>query len=169
MSSVLAIGATNFCDDFTVLEVEPLTASACETIEAFFNLLGWSLKELPPFDVRAEPLGALVDSSDAEFVIIRVGNRSRAVEVSEMIDTFVASDMTCRRILEKLRGRIVFARSLCFGRFAGCALRTLNRHCSFPVVTSVRKASHADDEELRDVLSHCYRVPSGNHLRVKSR
>ena len=69
-----------------------------------------------------------------------------------MIDRFVASDMTSRRLLEKLRGGILFARSLCFGRFAGCALRTLNRHCAVSFVASVRKAGHADDEELREVL-----------------
>ena len=53
MSSVLVIGATTFYDDFTVLEVEPLTAFGCETIEAFFSLFGWSL-----FDVREEPWGS---------------------------------------------------------------------------------------------------------------
>ena len=31
---------------------------------------------------------------------------------------------------ERLRGRIVCARSLCYGRFAGCALQVLNRTCS---------------------------------------
>ena len=55
----------------------------------------------------------LLDVSDAEFGMVRVGNRpSRAEEVSEMIDRFVASDMTSRRLLEKLRGRILLARSL---------------------------------------------------------
>ena len=142
MSSVLAIGATNFYDDFIVLEVESFIASACQTIQHA------RVEPQGAFAVRAGPLVALVDLSDAEFRTVRVGNRSSlAEEVSEMIDCFVVSYMNSRRLLEKLHGRILFARSLCFGRFAGCALRTLN------FVTSVRKASDADDEELREVLS----------------
>ena len=88
-----------------------------------------------------------------------MGNRpSCAQEVSEMIGTFVASDMTCRRLLGKQRGRILFAR-LCFGRFAGCALRTAL------FVTSVREASHAD-EELREVLSLLSRAVRGSLREV---
>ena len=46
---LLFMSSTNFYDDFTVLELESLTASATETTDAFFEILGWELKPMEGF------------------------------------------------------------------------------------------------------------------------
>ena len=59
----LRIGTTNFYDDFDVVEVERLAASARDAVQELFGLLGWALKSLPDFDVQSEPLGPVLDFS----------------------------------------------------------------------------------------------------------
>lgn len=151
LTAVFFIGATNYYDDFTVLERAELAASAADTVEEFFRLLGWDLKDLPDFSATPAPLGAVFDLSSAGDGDIRIGNKpERAEEMSKAILEFVASDMQDHKLLEKIRGRILFARSLCFGRFAGCALRALNRACG----TLAARSGQPDFDagELRQAL-----------------
>ena len=46
---------------FNIIEVESLVASANETIEQFFSILGWRLKALPDFASESSPLGVILD------------------------------------------------------------------------------------------------------------
>ena len=63
---------------------------------------------------------------DAHDGIIRVGNRpERSEEMVAAIDECLATVVLDIRRLQKLRGRILFARSPCYGRFAASALRAL--------------------------------------------
>jgi len=56
---------TSFFDDFCVFELAALAASADRTTQEFFSMLGWTLKDLPPFSAHPEPLGAVVNLSQA--------------------------------------------------------------------------------------------------------
>ena len=128
----LLIGSTGFYDDFTIIERGRLAQSATESVEAFFGLLGWPLKPLPGFSQKPEPLGAVVDLTSAHAGEVHVGNRpARVSELGAAIEEFLSADVVDPKVLERIRGRILFSRSLCFGRFAGAALQNINEFCSF--------------------------------------
>ena len=129
LSSLFLLGVTAFYDDFPVTEEQELLESTSRLVDAIFLLLGWEMKKTDGFSLKPEPLGARFDLTAAAHGEIRVGNKpQRAADMQRDIDTFLAAEVVDRKELERLRGRILFARSLCFGRFAGCALQSLNRH-----------------------------------------
>ena len=77
--NILSIGATNFYDDFTVLELDSLAANVKWCVEELFSLLGWALKELPDFSTTAEPLGAVLDLAQCRQGRAQLGNRPKRV------------------------------------------------------------------------------------------
>ena len=131
MQEVFMVGATHFYDDFTVLERRGLIESIDEVITAFFALLGWELKPLPGFSSTPEPLGAILDLRSAKAGEIVISNQAKRVdELVAAIAEVQGQDDVDLKVLEKIRGRVLFCRSLCFGRFAALALRTLNVVCA---------------------------------------
>ena len=64
LQALLAVGCTNFYDDFTVFEVTGATVEVAKVVEDFFELLGWDLKELPEFSTEVSALGAVFDLHD---------------------------------------------------------------------------------------------------------
>ena len=79
------LGLTNFYDDFVVVERLALADSAQEVFEGIFELIGWTLKPLPGFAQRFEPLGVVVDLADAvgsenDDCQVRVSNQQKRVE-----------------------------------------------------------------------------------------
>ena len=70
------LGATNFFDDFHVLEEDDLCEHTDQLITDLFGLLGWDLKKMPEFSLNPEPLGARFDLGGLPDGIFTVGNRS---------------------------------------------------------------------------------------------
>ena len=125
------IGATHFYDDFTVLEREGLIDATDQVILDVFALLGWELKPLPEFSQVPEPLGAILDLREAKAGTIVISNQAKRIkELVTAIEDIRAQKVVDGKLLEKIRGRILFCRSLCFGRFAAMALRILNAECA---------------------------------------
>ena len=128
---IFSIGATNFYDDFSVVEVEALAANATDCVECFFRMLGWSLKPLNEFGEESAPLGAILDLSRCrEGVAVLRNTEARVRELVTAIEGVGAEGVISGDLIPKLRGRLLFSRSLCFGRFGGNALRALGSACS---------------------------------------
>ena len=127
---LLRLGSTNFYDDFTVIEETELSESAKKSFELLMQLLGWSLKDLPEFAETAEPLGAVLDLSRAkEGVAVIANKKKRVADISLEIERVLGAGGVTGVELAKLRGRLLFSRSLCFARFGGAALRALGPAC----------------------------------------
>ena len=104
-----------------------------------FTLLGWPLKPLPTFNSELCPLGARFDLSRAAEGTIIVGNKpDRAEEMHKAIMNVIDTSEVSGKMLEKIRGRILFQRSLCYGRFGGVALRQLTIACTAAASASSR-------------------------------
>lgn len=123
---LFAVALTAFYDDFTVIEVEGLAANAREIVEEIFRLLGWRLKPLADFAPELSPLGAVLDLGRCrEGVAIIRNKESRVKELVAAIDAAGSAAAVPADLLPRLRGRLLFARSLAFGRCGGDALRAL--------------------------------------------
>ena len=162
----LRLGCTHFYDDFVFIERGALTESVTEIVTDFFTLLGWDLKDLPGFSELFHPLGATIDLSQAAAGKIVVGNKQERVDnlISDM-SAVISTGTVEQKALLRLRGRLLFARSLCFGRFGACALRALNRSCSpTPFPTAPTDARYLTDalyllrETLAEAPSRCVPV-----------
>ena len=146
---IFHIGATNFYDDFSVIEVEALAADARSCVESVFELLGWKLKPLSEFGELSEPLGAVLDLSRCREGLAVLKNReARVQEIVASIDALKAEGTISGDLVPKLRGRLLFSRSLCFGRFGGNALRALASACA------VGRRRLVVEGELARALSH---------------
>lgn len=167
LTSLFKLGSTNFYDDYTILETRRLAGSAGQTVEAVFDLLGWSLKALPDFSPTPQPLGARLDLSMANSGTITIGNRpERTAELVKNIDEAVTSSTADRKALERLRGRILFSRSLCFGRFAALALHQLNVACSCLSASSTRSAVRPLSDDLKAALRALSAAVAGSPMRI---
>jgi hypothetical protein len=62
---LLQLLATHYFDDFSVLELEPIAARTESLVVAFFDLLGWELKDHLPFAPAFAPLGVEIDFASA--------------------------------------------------------------------------------------------------------
>ena len=123
---LLEVAASNFYDDYTVVEFAPLAADTAQVTEAFFELLGWDLKELPAFSAAPEPLGCVVDLSKCREGTCIIKNRaSRVADITGAISELLEKGAAEPIVMRKLRGRLVHARAQTFGRFGGMALRAL--------------------------------------------
>ena len=153
LTRMLRIGATGFYDDFTILEVDRLTESTDACITELFSILGWNLKPLPGFSSTFSPLGAVVELDGARNGDIVIGNKKERIEdvLSEISEILGQNSLDTKR-LAKLRGRLLFARSLCFGRFGGCALRALNSALASSF--TLRSPSAPLDPTLRAALGY---------------
>ena len=129
--AVFKIGATNFYDDFDVIETADLADSAKDVMDSMFDLLGWKVKALPGFDVESEPLGAVLDLADAKAGIAKIRNKkTRIDELVAAIEDAGKEGEIKGEVLPRLRGRLLFSRSLCYGRAGGNALRALSAACA---------------------------------------
>ena len=147
LTGLFRIGSTNLYDDFCVLERPRLLESADEATAGFFDLLGWRLKDTPNFSAEPAPLGAVLDLSRAHDGVAYIRNKpERVAEISACIDAILEGSPLAVEALPKLRGRLLFARSLCFGRFGAAALRTLNDACG------CRVRAPRPTEELKQAL-----------------
>ena len=157
LTEIFRVGATAFYDDYTVLEASGLCESTTATVEGFFSLIGWPLKELPGFAPVFSPLGARFDLEQASQGVIVVGNKPERVEemCSEIHQLQLDDDISAKK-LEKLRGRLLFQRSLCFGRFGGMALRLL----TLALMASFTSASRTVPRQLLPELRAALRTLS---------
>ena len=150
----LYVGASNFYDDFTIIERARLASHTTQVVDRFFALLGWTTKEMPPFAPTAGCLGAVLDVTRAHLGEIEVGNKDeRAADITNAIGSFLQCKVAKRRDLEKLRGRFLFARTLCFGRWASCAVRAMNAGLSLIRGDTAHTDRIAISLELRTALS----------------
>ena len=126
LTELFAVALTNFYDDFTIVEVEALASNARDVVEEMLGLMGWRLKQLDDFAVETSPLGAVLDLSRCREGIATIRNReTRVTDIVAAIDAAGASERVSADLLPRLRGRLLFARSLSFGRCGGDALRAL--------------------------------------------
>ena len=147
---IFSVALTNFYDDFTILEVEVLATNAREVVEQVFHLLGWRLKELPDLSSETSPLGAVLnlDHCRKGFATIR-NKESRVKEIIQSIDDAGATAVVPSDLLPRLRGRLLFARSLSFGRCGGVALRALGS----AIVTNDKRTISIQGELARALFS----------------
>jgi hypothetical protein len=125
-----AIVWLNFYDDFTLVELGPLTASAEYFVKEALSLLGVVYDQTGPkalcWDKSASVLGAVLDLSSIEQGIIFVKNKeSRVVEIVQTINEFLGGKTPTYAQRVSLRGRLGFAEGQLFGRRVGTALRVL--------------------------------------------
>ena len=125
--SGLRVGSTCFYDDYTVIETAELAASATAAVDETFALLGWDTKAQDDFGATCVPLGAVLDLTHSDQGVATLANKPERVaeikaEASNLV--VVGCDARC---LERLRGRLLFSRSLCSGRAGGTAMRALSR------------------------------------------
>ena len=131
LTQLFRVDSTNFDDDFTVGEASCLAESASKVADGMFDSLGWPLKPLPGFAEEPAPLGAVLDLREAICGEIIAKNRpERVAELVTDITEFTESPEVSLTRLLKLRGRISFSRSLCFGRCAASALKAGNACCA---------------------------------------
>ena len=153
LNVLFKIGCTNFYDDFTVVEASTLAASAETTVEEVFRMLGWQLKPLPGFSARPTPLGAVIGLERAEFGEVTIANRPvRTQELAGDLRTIGAAAELPLQPMLKLRGRLLFARSLCFGRFATRALRAVNHFCAVTEGVHGKPAPQQAVDDVRGAL-----------------
>ena len=127
LQRLLHVSVTNFYDDYTVVEAEPLVADTGAAVDALFGLLGWCLKETPELSEAPEVLGAVLDLSKATSGRVQLRNKpSRTKELLEHLASLRRAGSGTPEEMRALRGRLLFARGLCFGRFGGQALRSLS-------------------------------------------
>ena len=94
MLVLLRLGATNFYDDYCVVEVAELAQSAEESVEALMAVLGWSLKALPPFSDRTEALGAVLRLDRCLEGLAVIENKPKRVEeIFGAIDAIAAAPL----------------------------------------------------------------------------
>ena len=128
------------------------------------------MKDLPDFSPLPSPLGAIIDLREAGDGRILIGNQTKRVEeLSAAIEEALESTSIDIKLLEKIRGRVMFARSLCFGRFAGVALRALNASIGGGSFQVGRGAVRGIVPELRDalrVLAHAVRASPARMIAV---
>ena len=107
----------------------------------------------------AGPLGALLDLRGARSGEILVCNRpERVKELAGDIDEYLNAGGHARHTLLKLRGRILFSRQLCFGRFATRALKAVNAFCAASDARGAACSSGSLDSELHGALRLLARV-----------
>jgi len=158
------ICSSHFYDDYTVLEVAPLTASATETVEGYFDLLGWELKPLDPFSATPAPLGAILDLTCARDGVCTIKNKEKRVEeIRATIEDLLRDDCGVdAAALQSIRGRLIHARAQSFGKFGGLALRAvaeairaksrgarLSAECEEGLLTFITYLSAAPPREIR--------------------
>ena len=127
LNRLLWVSCTNYYDDFCAFEFQALVESTSLCVSEFFDLLGWSLKDLPCFGQAPEPLGCVVNLRNAHHGLAEVANRPKRVdELTQAINRICSMRLVCKDELVKLRGRLMFARAQAFSRYGGAALRSLN-------------------------------------------
>ena len=89
---------------------------------------------IQPFGPVAEPLGAVLNLTESgPAAVAELGNReSRVTELEKDIGSIVGEGRVSQRVLASVRGRLLFSRSLCFGRPGGVALRALSEAMAAP-------------------------------------
>ena len=123
---IFSVALTCFYDDFTVLEVEHLAANPRQVVEEVFDILGWRLKPLDDFAAQTSPLGAVLDLTRCREGVAEIRNKETSVaEIVASIDEAGVVGAVPADLLPRLRGRLLFSRSLAFGRCGGDAQRSL--------------------------------------------
>ena len=124
---IFTVAASNFYDDFTVVEFPALACSTEFIVDAVFQLLGWTVKELASFSDQPAPLGAVLDLRGCPSGVALLANREQRVrEITQDIDAVLSAGSASPVELRRLRGRLVHARAQAFGRFGAGAFRALS-------------------------------------------
>jgi len=139
---------THYFDDYPTLEYKALADHTQTTIDAFFELLGWSTKEQKPFSDRFDALGVVCVLSSSSEGLVRFENKmGRVEEISGTVDGLVERGFVRRAEARSIRGRVQFARGQTFGRCGAVALKALGE------IADGTKASPVLDPRTRSALS----------------
>ena len=131
----LMIVASNFYDDFPVLEPALTSTSARSAFESMLTILGVSYatteKKSKPHAAQFEALGVVVDLSELHLGRLLVTNKvSRIRELIQSIEGVLTSSRLRSPEANELAGRMHYAASNVFGFAAKPALRVLQRHAA---------------------------------------
>ena len=145
LSRLLLLVVSNFFDDYCQLELEGLKVSARNTAEEFIDLLGWKIsqsgKALPSFASEFVMLGAQISFEEADQGFVLVHNKPGRVEsIRQMAKPFLEGGPPDARILQSLKGKLLFASSHTFGRCAQVATQSICHDCAGDQVDSTRQA-----------------------------
>ena len=127
----LKVASANFFDDFVLLALEIDIKSAWTSFARLMKLLGWRLSEDKATDWSAEfdALGVVFDLTDAMSGVVRIGNTDRRKEeiIAKLNDVCSKRTLTQKEAI-RLRGRMQFAETQCFGRLGRTLLKLVTSH-----------------------------------------
>ena len=129
----LGIVWSNFYDDFITFARDDLTSNTDQTIDLFFNCLGWKYAtdgdKSSSFDSRFAALGIEVDISNLSNGFAEFRNTEKRVrELCGYIDSSISKGVMSLLESQKLRGRMQFAEGQLFGRLGRLCLRAITEH-----------------------------------------
>ena len=122
-------------------------------------MLGWDTKDLGGFSDIVEPLGAVLNLVETSAGKAWLGNRvDRIRDVKQEADLILSSGRLAQRAIARLRGRLLFARVLCYGRSGGNALRVLANAALKPGCAVASIPGFVD--ALKQLVEHLEFAPS---------
>ena len=148
--------ATNYYDDYPVVEVEGLASNADSAIRAFLQYLGfvWSADKDKPFSAVADMLGVRVDSSAIgmdKVLVCKKPERSR--DLADSVSRVLSSGCVEPRSIPALFGRLQFAEAQILGRQGKLAMSCLRSVEKFSHCHVLDSSEVAAFEELRKRLT----------------
>ena len=152
----LLLMATNYYDDYPVVEVEGLASNADSAIRAFLQYLGfvWSADKDKPFSAVADMLGVRVDSSAIGMDKVLVCNKpERSRDLADSVSRVLSSGCVEPRSIPALFGRLQFAEAQILGRQGKLAMSCLRSVEKFSHCHVLESSEVAAFEELRKRLT----------------
>ena len=121
----LCVLASNYFDDYPVLEFKQLAASSHSTVVTVASLLGFRLAQDKdePAALCADLLGVTLDLSDDRLLDVRIANKkSRVAEMSKSLQTVLEEGKVVTSSLPAIFGRLQFCEGQLLGRQGKLAL-----------------------------------------------
>eukprot|EP00435_Cladocopium_sp_Y103_P068239 s333_g31.t1 len=141
LNEVLVL-ATNYFDDYPIIELGYLAKSTESTLKAVADLLGFNVaydKDLP-FSRRADLLGVTLNLEDDTMQCVKVSNKqSRVLEMSTALQKIISERCIFPAMMPSMFGRLQFCEAQILGRqgrLAMADLRILERSASKKVSLS---------------------------------
>ena len=147
------IMASNYFDDYPILEMTALASSCDKTVHNILSLLGfeWASDKEEDFAQSASLLGVTLDLTDPALGHVKVANREeKCAEVSSAIDAVLAKGVLRASEVASLFGRIQFMEGQLLGRLGRLALMELRSLCSASGELRLGKFERAAFCNLRD-------------------
>ena len=121
----LCVLASNYFDDYPVLEFKQLAGSSHSTVVTVASLLGFRLAQDKdePAALCADLLGVTLDLSDDRLLEVRIANKkSRVAEMSKSLQTVLEEGKVVTSSLPAIFGRLQFCEGQLLGRQGKLAL-----------------------------------------------